>query len=438
MNRGPEELSSKIWRAAAAALLSLSLGCGGERPPEWSQFRGPSGLGVLDAGDLPTTWSKGSANIRWSTPIPGQGASSAVIARGRVFVTTAIESPAGKGEGSHEGAVLGLDLATGRVLWQRSLFTAPDVELHRLNTHATPTPVTDGESVYAYFGSHLARVTRDGEVAWIREVDPEYGRFARYGAASSPILVGDTVVVVQDQEEAHDDDRGWMGAFDRGTGKEVWRRTWDDTCCSYSTPMLWERPGVGPELLFAYSGMVAAHDPASGERLWRHNHDMWQVVGGPVVDGDVVCALGGAHAFKGNLCLRVTGGGAKARVERLWEERRRAPEVASALIYRGRLYAVTMMGVLSCYNLASGKLLWVQDLEPGRAFRASLVAGDGKVYAVPSRGPTAVMDATTDAFRVLAWNDLEEAGLLATPAIGGGCLLLRTPERLLCIEKEAS
>ena len=436
----PSRLIGWFFRAAAAAALLFSLGCGGE-PPEWPQFRGPSGLGVSDAGDLPTTWSKGSANIRWSTPIPGKGASSPVIAGGRVFVTAAIESPAGlgaRGEGSHEGIVLGLDLATGKVLWQTSLFTAPDVELHQLNTHATPTPVTDGESVYAYFGSHLARVTRDGKVAWTREVDPEYGRFARYGAASSPLLVGDTVVVVQDQEEAHDADRGWMGAFDRETGEEVWRRTWDDTCCSYSTPLLWRRPGTGPELLFAYSGMVAAHDPASGERLWRHTHDMWQVVGGLVADGDVVCALGGAHAHKGNVCLRVTGEGAGARVERLWEEPRRAPEVASALIYRGRLYAVTVLGVLSCYDLVSGKLHWVQDLEPGRAFRASLIAGDGKVYAVPSRGPAAVIDATTDAFRVLAWNDLEEAGLFATPAIGGGCLLLRTPDRLLCIEKEAS
>ena len=77
-------------------------------------------------------------------------------------------------------------------------------------------------------------------------------------------------------------------------------------------------PATGPELLFAYSGMVAAHDPASGERLWRHTHDMWQVVGGLVVDGDVVCAVGGAHAHKGNLCLRVTGGGRGARIERLW------------------------------------------------------------------------------------------------------------------------
>jgi outer membrane protein assembly factor BamB len=353
-------------------------------------------------------------------------------------VTTAIERPGAIGERRHEGAVLGLDLATGRVLWQASLFVAPDVELHQLNTHATPTPVTDGESVYAYFGSHLARVTRDGEVVWTREVDPAYRRFARYGAASSPILVGDTVVVVQDQEESHDADRGWMGAFDRDTGEQAWRRTWDDTCCSYSTPLLWRRPGAGLELLFAHSGMVAAYDPSSGERLWRHAHDMWQVVGGLVVEGDVACALGGAHTYKDNVCFRVTGEGASARVERLWEEPRRAPEIASALIYRGRLYAVTTMGILSCYDPVSGKLHWWQRLEPGRAFRASLVAGDGKVYAVPSRGPAAVIDATTDAFRVLAWNDLEEAGLFATPAIGGGCLLLRTPERLLCVEKEGS
>jgi outer membrane protein assembly factor BamB len=352
-------------------------------------------------------------------------------------VTSAIESPAGAGAGGHEGIVLALDLATGTVLWQTAIFAAPDVELHPLNTQATPTPVADGESVYAYFGSHLARLTRDGEVVWAREVDPAYGRFARYGAASSPVLVGDMVVVVQDQEEVHDADRGWMAAFDRETGEEVWRRTWDDTCCSYSTPLLWQRPDARPELLFAHSGRVVAYDPTNGEPLWRHGNDMWQLVGGLVAEGNVVCALGGAHTYKSNLCFRVTGEGASARVERLWTEPRRAPEIASALIYRGRLYAVTMLGVLSCYDPVSGKLHWWHRLEPGKAFRASLVAGDGKVYAVPSRGPAAVIDATTDSFHPLAWNDLGEPGLFATPAIGGGCLLLRTPDRLLCIGKEA-
>lgn len=366
-----------------------------------------------------------------------------VVAGGRVYLTSVIDRRAPGSGGGRKGAaafervVLAYDLGTGKRLWQTGIFTAQRLKGHRFNSDAAPTPVSDGESVYAYFGSHLARLSRDGKLLWAKEIDPSYTRYVHYGVASSPILVGKTVVVVQDQEEAFDDDLGWMAAYDIETGGQVWRKEWNETCCSYSTPLLWRRPGAGLELVFAYSGAVAGHDPHSGERLWQHDHDMWQFVGGLAAEGDVLCALGGAHNQKGNLCFRVSGPTRGAKVERLWFERRRAPETSSAVLYGGRLYAVTEGGVMSCYDAVSGKLHWAEDLEPGRGFRASLVAGDGKVYAQPTWGPTAVIDATTDAFRVLAWNDLEEGGNNATPALAGGCLLLRTAEHLFCVEKEA-
>jgi outer membrane protein assembly factor BamB len=432
----------RICSLCAAAALALALGCGRETA-EWPQFRGPAGIGISDAGGLPAKWGKGSANIRWRAPLPGRGNSSPVVAADRVYLTAVIaQRPHGAAGGeakpaSFDRAVLALDLATGKLLWQTTVFSGRRLKGHRYNTDAAPTPVTDGESVYAYFGSHLARLTRDGRVAWAKEVDPTYARFVHYGVASSPILVDDTVVVVQDQEEGHNDDIGWMAAYDRETGDPVWRRQWNDTCCSYSTPLLWRRPGADQELLFAHSGLVVGHDPRTGERLWRHEYNMLQFVGGLVAQGDVICALGGAHHNKGNLCIRVTGPGRSAKVEELWYERRRAPETSSAVLYGGRLYAITEGGVMSCYDPVSGELHWAEHLEPGRGFRASLVAGDGKVYAYPTRGPTAVIDATTDEYRVLAWNDLEEGGNNATPAIAGGCLLLRTDEHLFCIEKEA-
>ena len=419
----------------ASAALALALGCGGEKKEEWPQFRGPAGLGFADTGDLPTKWGKGSTNIRWRTPLPGRGNSSPVVAAGRVYLTAVIEQQPESATFDH--AVLALDLATGKLLWQTTVFPGPRLKIHWFNTGAAPTPVTDGESVYAYFGSHLARLTRDGKVAWAKEIDPTYGRFIHYGVASSPILVGDTVVVVQDQEETSNDDLGWMAAYDVKTGDQVWRQQWDDTCCSYSTPLLWRRPGADQELLFAHSGRMVGLDPRSGERLWHHDYNMMQFVGGLVAQGDVICALGGAHNNKGNLCVRVTGPSRGAKVEQLWYERRRAPETASAVLYDGRVYAVTEGGVMSCYDAVSGKLHWAERLQRGGNYRASLVAGDGKVYVQATWGATSVIDATTDEHRVLAWNDLEEKGNNATPAIAGGCLLLRTAEHLVCVEKEA-
>jgi outer membrane protein assembly factor BamB len=430
-------MARRMSLRAAAALLVLMTGCGREETAEWPQFRGPSGLGVVETGPLPTAWSADSANIRWRSPVPGQGHSSPIVAGGRVFLTTAIELPgsAGAGEKAHlERALVALDLATGKSLWKTEIFTGPRTKGHRFNTTAAPTPVTDGESVYVYFGSHLARVTFDGKVLWTKQLEPNYALFSHYGAASSPVLAGDAVIVVQDKEDPHDEDTGWMAAFDRDTGDEIWRQQWTNTCCSYSTPLLWTRTGADEELLFAYSGALVAHDPKTGERLWEHLYPMWQFVGGLVAEGDILCALGGAHNQRGNLCVRVTGPSRSAKVERLWFEPRRAPETSSPVLYRGRIYGVTLNGILSCYDLKTGKLQWAHDLEKGRGFRASIIAGDGKVYVKPTWGSTAVVDASTDAFRVLAWNDLGEGDNNATPAVGGGCLLLRTAEHLFCIE----
>lgn len=430
-------MARRMSLGAAAAMLVLVTGCGREEAAEWPQFRGPSGLGVADTGAaLPTTWSADSANLRWRAPVPGQGNSSPIVAGDRVFLTTAIEVPGtGTGETAHlERALVALDLATGKSLWKTAIFTGPREKGHRYNTSAAPTPVTDGKSVYAYFGSHLACVSFDGKVLWTKEVEPNYAAFSHYGAASSPIVAGDAVILVQDQEEPHDDDTGWMAAFDRRTGDEIWRQQWNNTCCSYSTPLLWKRPGADEELLFAYSGALVAHDPATGARLWEHLYPMWQFVGVLVAEGDIICALGGAHNQRGNLCVRVTGPSRSARIERLWFEPRRAPETSSPVLYRGRVYGITQNGILSCYDLKTGKLHWAHDLEKGRGFRASLIAGDGKLFVQPTWGPTAVVDASTEAFRVLAWNELGEGDNNATPAVGGGCLLLRTAGHLFCIE----
>lgn len=426
--------------AAASAVLILAVGCGQkEAAGEWPQFRGPAGLAVSDAGPLPTTWSPGSDNIRWRTAIPGSGNSSPIVSGDRVYLTTAIR---GKARGTEkppiQRAVLALDLATGKVLWQTPVFTSPRSKRHQFNTYAAPTPVTDGEALYTYFGSHLTRLTLDGKIVWDKEVEPtaHYDRFSHYGTASSPILSDDMIFVAQDQEEPLDDDIGWLAAFDKETGDEIWRQQWNNTCCSYSTPHLWKREGADEELIFAYSGALAAHDPRTGEKLWEHLYPMWQFVNGLVIEGDIVCALGGAHNQRGNVCMRVTGPSRSAKIERLWHEPRRAPETASPVLYRDKVYAVTSNGVMSCYDLKSGKLHWAEDLKGGRGFRASLVAGDGKVYALPTWGPTAVIDATTNEFKPLAFNDVGEGGNNATPAIGGGCLLLRAEKHLYCVEKE--
>lgn len=434
---------SRILHLSSPTALTLTtvlfagIGCGGEETAgEWPQFRGEDTRGVFDTGTLPTYWSKGSDNILWRSEVPGRGNSSPVVSDGRVFLTTAERDPeTPEGERRFVRAVLAYDLETGERLWRRDLFSAPPDEGHRLSTDAAPTPVTDGERLYVYFGAVLAALTHDGELLWKKEVDPTYSEYINYGAASSPILVDDKVLLVQDQEGFQSDDVGWMAAYDRETGEEVWRREWDETCCSYSTPLYREREGT-PELLFAYSGKVAAHDPETGEILWEQEYPMWQFVGALVGEGDLLCALGGAHRQRGNVCMRLEGTGRDTRVEELWFEPRRAPETASAILYRGKVYAVTQGGVMSAYDARTGEEVFVARLEEGRGYRSSPVAGDGKVYAQANTGQTAVIDAGADGFSAIAYNDLEDGANNASPAISSHCLLLRTQSKLYCIGQE--
>ena len=450
--------SASIPLALCLALM-LAQGCAGPKNDsalgavgEWPQFRGPDGLSVSDAHPLPTTWSDESPNIRWKTILPGVGNSSPVVSEGRVFLTgidQATPVEASDGEAGTDGDDTGddkspeiltrwamaLDLESGELLWHTPIYAAPGEEGHFLNTNVAPTPVTDGKDVWAYFGSHLARLDRDGNLLWVNEVDASYVDFVRYGIASSPVLVGDLVILVQDREWSETDDVGWLAAYHRDTGELVWRNEWSDNCCSYSTPLIWQR-GERTELVFAHSAAVIGYEPTTGEKLWGFEHRFFQFVSGLSVQGDIVCALGGAHRNKGNLCLRVIDEGESTRVEEVWSESRRAPETASPVIYRGNIYAITESGVMSSYDVLSGEERWFGRVKGSKGFRGSLVAGDGKIYASSTWGVTAVIDADAPKLKVLALNTLAAPGNNATPAIAGGCLLMRTADSLLCIGAE--
>jgi outer membrane protein assembly factor BamB len=162
-----------------------------------------------------------------------------------------------------------------------------------------------------------------------------------------------------------------------------------------------------------------------------------QSVASPVHDGNLLCALGGAHNIKGSGCFRGSGSGDAGAVEPLWWDREAVPEDASPVLYEGKLYAVTIQGVMSCYDPATGALLWRTRL-PTRQHHSSLVAGDGKVYAYSSWGRTVVVNARADQFELLADNGLEGRGGNASPALANGCVVIRTLDELFKICGEPS
>ncbi len=425
-----------------AALLPAALaGCARQEPAasddapgEWRQWRGPNGQGVSLETDLPSRWSGDSVNVRWRAPIPGTGNSSPIVSNGRVFVTASWGQQRFGRLSRHDRlnrALIALDLATGETLWERVVFTTDQERRHHLNTPAAVTPAADGERVYVYFGMGLAAYDYDGNQLWIREVDPNYIERARYGVVSSPIVVGDAVIVVRDDEWGGDevDDISWLAAFDRRTGRELWRSENDETCCSYTTPVV-RRTGSGAELVFASTPFIAAYDPRSGDRLWTIDHTLRQIVPTALVADDLLILPGSVH-HRSIAVWQLSGEGAGTRAETLWGGASSAPKLPSPVLDgNGNLVLVTDNGILLALDPRTGRKHWQQRLKGGN-FHASLVWADGKIYATSDDCVTSVVNSRG---RNLAVNRID-GRCEASPAIAGGAILIRTDQELYCIEK---
>jgi outer membrane protein assembly factor BamB len=328
--------------------------------------------------------------------------------------------------------VVGLDLESGEILWQTPVFEGGKGKIHWLNTHATPTPATDGETVFVAFDAHLAALDLDGSVLWKKDLEPGYYAHSHYGVASSPIVTRKAVILLQDREEGNAEDRGWVVALDKKTGDLLWRDEWMDTCCSYTTPVLVDR-GSKQILLVTTSHQANAYDPDTGARLWQVAHRNIQPVPSVAVWEDFVAFPGAIHDA---LLSTFRFGALDEEPEFLWATRQSVPDMPSPLYYNGRLYTLHGRGVMVSRNPLTGRAFWRRRLPRG-TYRAALVAGDGKIYAFSANGTTAVIDATIREFNVLRRNRIGTGGSGATPAIAGGCLLLRGSNHLFCIEKKA-
>ena len=387
-------------------------------PGEWPQFRGPGGGGVTSAEGLPETWTEDSSNIVWRAEIPGEGNSSPIVSGGQVFLTSATKL-------AHlevERFVLAVDLDTGELLWETSLGAAPAGKKHRMNTYAAPTPVTDGAHVFALFGDVLACLDRQGEILWRQEIDPLYAEFVHYGSASSPVLSSEAVIVAQDRESS-EKPSGWLAAFDKKTGDELWRVSWSDSCCSYTTPLVRQR-GATEEIIFVQAGSVRSYDAQSGELLWSQPFDFNQPVASPLMDGDLLAVFSGAHNERYGAVMRLSGEGRETEIEVLWETNQIIPQTASPVLFGDRLYMVVTKGVMVCYDVQTGRSIWRLRLPGKGGYHSSLVAGDGKVY-VGNRGGSVLVIEAGDGHREIANNQLE-GGVNATPAFAGESILIRT------------
>ena len=380
---------------------------------EWPQFRGPGGQGHSSERGLPLTWGEGR-NVAWKTPIPGLGWSSPVVAGGRVWITTAIE------QRGISLRVVAFDAATGREVVNVEAFKIPldRREINPKNSWASPTPVIEGDRVYVHFGADgTAALTASGEIIWKNRFD----YVSQHGAGGSPVVYGDLLIVNCDGSDV-----AFVVALDKRTGKVKWKTNRGFPADqAYTTPLV-IRAGDRDQLISIGAFRARAYDPATGKEIWRVRYDEgFSNVPRPVfAHGLVFIATGFQQPSL--LAVRPDGKGDVTKTHVAWSITRGAPLTPSPLAVGDELYLVTDGGIATCLDARTGTMLWQQRL--GGTYSASPVFADGRIYFLAEQGVTTVI-APGRAFQRLAQNALD-GGLLASMAVAGGSLFLRTDSHL--------
>jgi outer membrane protein assembly factor BamB len=423
----------------------------------WPQWRGPSSNAISDSTGLPTQWNT-KENIKWKAPLAGLGASSPIVWEDRIFVTSqkgriplqqgmypllarddedlaSRENPIG-GRGEDSGAedgdvyliVESFRLSDGKRLWEfRERATGDFPELHEKHNLATPTAVTDGNLVYAWFGTgQLFALDMDGKVVWKRHLGKDYVPFTTsWGHGSSPTLYRDLLFLLCDHTE-----ESCLLALDKNTGKERWKADRGENHVSHSTPLVINTP-EGEEMIINSSERIDAYDPFTGKLLWHAGSWRQTPIPTPVFHDGVIYMVRG-YRNSDFLAIRPAGRGDITDSGILWRSSGGASYVPSILYYKGLLYVTNEVGIVTCADAGDGKTVWRKRL--GGIFFASPVAGDGKVYMVSETGETFVLKAGREP-DILAQNPLEER-IIASPAISNGNLILRSDGTLFCIGKK--
>jgi outer membrane protein assembly factor BamB len=420
----------------------------------WPQFRGPGARGISTNASFPEHWSA-SENVAWKAEIPGRGWSSPIVWGDRVFLTTAVtagptEEPK-KGlylggerpnapRPEHEWKVLCLDLTSGKMRWEHVVHRGePAGPVHTKNSYASETPVTDGERVYACFGNlGLFCLDLDGKEVWSKPIEP-HRMASGWGTAASPTLYKDRLYVVNDNAE-----KSCIMALDKLTGKEVWRVDRDEGS-NWSTPCVWEHDQQS-EIVTTGSRKVRAYD-LDGKLLWWFQGMSGITIASPYADGGLVYVSSGYILDRSRPLYAIRPGGSgdislqpgqTNNASIAWCLPKSAPYNPTTLVYDGRLYVLYDVGKLSAFNARTGERLYEgQSLPEGKHVTASPWGCNGRIFCLNEDGVTFVVRAG-DKFELLHTNKLAEDDMcLATPALAGDCLLIRSAHRLYCISRKS-
>lgn len=425
-------------RITFAILFVLSAASHADQP-HWSSWRGPSGQGYSNDQRVPLRWNE-KEKLLWKTPLPGRGNSTPIIWGRRVFLTAASQDGA-------ERYLLCIDAHDGKLLWQRVVSRGvPAGKTHPWNGYASASCVTDGERVYAFFGTPgLFCYDMAGKELWTHG----FGVFTSatgWGSAASPLLFDDLVIQNCDNDgEAglRPDEKGMMAApmalvaLDKRTGKVRWS-TPRNQGRGFSTPRLITTAADKIEMVLNGPDGLWAYDPKSGKEIWhcRRSADKGQAKFGepmPVGDRDALFAFSGRP---GPIqAIRPGGSGEIGPGERLWESRRKGRDVASPILWKDLLYAVDNRAVLTCFEAKTGKAVYSKRLSSQAQVLASPVAVRSKLLFLFDTGETVVLE-PGPTYKEAGRNvlgDKRSLDFAASPAIVAGRFYLRSQSYLYCI-----
>jgi outer membrane protein assembly factor BamB len=434
-------------RVRVLAALSVALFCGLTLGADWPSFRGPDHTGVAPEADPPIEWGEDN-NVRWKIELEGTGHASPVIWGNRVYVMSALKigtdepkAPAPQQPGSrpqrakptqiHRFTVSAHDLATGKRVWHTVVKEdVPHESLHSTASQVSASPVTDGKHIWAFFGSRgLYCLDMDGKIQWKVEFGTQSTR-NEFGEGASPAVHGDFIVINWD----HEGD-SFVAALDKATGKERWRVARDEPT-SWSTPLV-VRDGEREIVVVSAASRVVGYDLVSGKEIWSVSGLGVNPIPTPVADDETVWVMSGYRDPRG-MAIRYRGAsGDLAGTDRIrWQIERGLSYVPSAVLVDGRIFFFQRFtGILSCYELSSGKTCYDQQRIDGyEDIYASLVAAGDRIYSVSRDGSAVVFDAG-DEFKILARNELDDV-FNATPAIVGNTIILRGDRFLYNISAE--
>jgi len=416
---------------------------------DWPEFRGPYGNGYVAAENdrepigLPTSWSE-TENVRWKTPIPFHGWSTPVVMEGQIWLTTATDN-------GHDYYAICVDAASGKILRNKQLFhsDSPEPLGNATNCYAAPSPAIEPGRVYVHFGSYgtACLEAATGEVIWKRDDLP--CRHYR-GPSSSVALFENLLILTLDGV-----DQQYVVALDKKTGETVWKTDrnvdWRDQDVTgqseesakrirdgdhrkaHSTPLVIKTPSGAAQMLSGGAKAAFAYDPRTGGEVWRIEFDDFSVAPRPIYrDGIAYLVTGITHPEL--WAIRVESKGNISETDSvLWRLKSKVPKTASPLLIDGLIYLVSDDGIVSCIDSQNGESVWQKRI--GGSFAASPIYGDGHIFCCDRDGQTTVIKPGRK-FESVATNTLDD-GMLASPAVDGRALILRTKSHLYRIENSA-